>query len=403
MAKGKDPADIGKEQGSDALRGITDRDPGLSFEREEPAPRPNGRRRKANGEDHAPNLGDEAPKPARERKGKEGNGKPHANDVIRPAPNNGPSLGTPIASSAAMAKIFVYVHPLKAWFIWDGVFWRRDDSGDIMRRAEATIEAIFDEAKEIADEATRQAFRKFALKSQTHGQFDAMVQLAQHNLKVVLSPDKLDTDPMLLGVLNGTIDLNTGTFREAGAKIISRSNARLLSTRPRNARIGSSFKRRSQAATPTSSRTSSGCLALLLTGEMVEILFILHGEGKTEKRQSLKRSSGVLGDYAHAADAKMMLSPNDRSGATPEIVALKGKRAIFINETDDSDHLNESRVKYCDGNDTMSGRDLFESTINFRPTHKTLLQDKPQAKDSRNRPRDMAAHPLLAVPRHDSR
>ena len=29
-----------------------------------------------------------------------------------------------------------YVHPLKAWFIWDGVFWRRDDSGDIMRRAE---------------------------------------------------------------------------------------------------------------------------------------------------------------------------------------------------------------------------------------------------------------------------
>jgi hypothetical protein len=27
-----------------------------------------------------------------------------------------------------------YVHPLKAWFIWDGVFWRRDDSGDIMRR-----------------------------------------------------------------------------------------------------------------------------------------------------------------------------------------------------------------------------------------------------------------------------
>jgi hypothetical protein len=53
VAKGKDPADIGKEQGPDALRGITDRDPGLSFEREEPTPRPNGRHRKANGEDQA--------------------------------------------------------------------------------------------------------------------------------------------------------------------------------------------------------------------------------------------------------------------------------------------------------------------------------------------------------------
>jgi hypothetical protein len=53
VAKGKDPADIGKEQGPDALRGITDRDPDLSFEREEPTPRPNGRHRKANGEDQA--------------------------------------------------------------------------------------------------------------------------------------------------------------------------------------------------------------------------------------------------------------------------------------------------------------------------------------------------------------
>jgi putative DNA primase/helicase len=56
---------------------------------------------------------------------------------------------------------------MEAWFIWDGVFWRRDDTGDIMRRAEATVEAIFDEAKEISDEEIRTAYRKFALKSQS--------------------------------------------------------------------------------------------------------------------------------------------------------------------------------------------------------------------------------------------
>ena len=61
-------------------------------------------------------------------------------------------------------------------------------------------------------------------------------------------------------------------------------------------------------------------------------------------------------------------------GATPEIVAVKGKRAVFINETGESDHLNELRVKYLTGNDTMSGRDLFQSIINFRPTHKVLLR-----------------------------
>lgn len=69
-----------------------------------------------------------------------------------------------------------------------------------------------------------------------------------------------------------------------------------------------------------------------------------------------------------------MIRPNDRSNATPEIVALIGKRAVFINETDESDHLNKSRVKYLTGNDTMCGRNLFESIINFQPTHKPLLR-----------------------------
>jgi putative DNA primase/helicase len=39
-----------------------------------------------------------------------------------------------------------------------------------------------------------------------------------------------------------------------------------------------------------------------------------------------------------------------------------------------SEHLNESRVKYLAGDDTLSGRDLYEKDINFRPTHKPLLR-----------------------------
>ena len=128
---------------------------------------------------------------------------------------------------------------------------------------------------------------------------------------------------------------------------------------------------------------------LLLTGEMVEILFILHGGGQNGKSTEFETISRLLGDYAHAADAQVLLSPRDRGGATPEIVSVKGKRAVFINETGESDHLNESRVKYLCGNDTMSGRNLYEGIINFRPTHKTLLladpqdaaADKPQAED----------------------
>jgi D5 N terminal like len=107
-----------------------------------------------------------------------------------------------------------FVHPLKDWFIWNGIYWRRDDDAEIMRRAEWTIETLFNEAGLITDDATRQAFRKFALKSQSHAQIRAMVQLAQHSSYVVVSPNALDANPMLLGVINGTVELTTGKFRE---------------------------------------------------------------------------------------------------------------------------------------------------------------------------------------------
>jgi phage/plasmid-associated DNA primase len=365
VAKGKDPADIGKEQGSDALRGITDRDPGLSFEREEPAPRPNGRRRKANGEDHAPNLGAEAPKPASERKGKEGNGKPHANDVIRRGAEQWTELGNAHRLIHRHGADIRYVHPLKAWFIWDGIFWRRDDNGEIMRRAEATIEVIFDEAKEIADEAIRQAFRKFALKSQSNAQLRAMVQLAQHNLQVILSPDDIDADPMLLGVLNGTVDLNTGEFREGRREDYVTKQCAVAFDPAAQCPNWSEFQMKIAGGNDALVAYKQRLFGLLLTGKMVEILFILHGAGQNGKSTELETIHGLLGDYAHSADAGVMIRPNDRSNATPEIVALIGKRAVFINETDESDHLNESRVKYLTGNDTMCGRNFSRALSTF--------------------------------------
>jgi len=99
---------------------------------------------------------------------------------------------------------------------------------------------------------------------------------------------------------------------------------------------------------------------VLLTGLMIEILFILHGEGNNGKSTEMETIAALLCDYAHAADASLLIAAHKKDGeaATPGIVAIKGKGAVFVNETSQSDHLNEARVKYLTGNDTMSGRDL---------------------------------------------
>jgi putative DNA primase/helicase len=218
--------------------------------------------------------------------------------------------------------------------------------------------------------------RKFALASQSCGHLAAMVKLAETELPVVLSHKMLDADPMLLGVLNGVVELATGTFR-AGRREDYITKQCEVAFDP-NAKCPNwiAFQNKIAGGDADLIAYKQRLFGLLLTGKMVEILFIMHGAGQNGKSTELETIDEILGDYAHAADAGVLVS-HDRgrgSDATPEIAELKGKRAVFINETNESDHLNESRVKYLAGDDTLRGRELYEKNINFRPTHKPLLR-----------------------------
>jgi putative DNA primase/helicase len=106
-----------------------------------------------------------------------------------------------------------YVAHFNDWFIWEGHHWRRDEDGAVMRFAKATVENLFDKAAKIGDETLKSAIRKFAINSQNGARLAAMVKVAETELPVVLDYKKLDADPMLLGVKNGVIELETGKFR----------------------------------------------------------------------------------------------------------------------------------------------------------------------------------------------
>jgi putative DNA primase/helicase len=80
-----------------------------------------------------------------------------------------------------------------------------------------------------------------------------------------------------------------------------------------------------------------------------------------------------MGDYAIAADASLLITNKRQGSATPDLVRLHGRRLVAINETEQNDHLNESRVKFLTSNQTITARDLYESFFDFMPTHKTFM------------------------------
>jgi putative DNA primase/helicase len=115
--------------------------------------------------------------------------------------------------------------------------------------------------------------------------------------------------------------------------------------------------------------------ATLLSGLIAELLFIAHGVGANGKTTELDEIlSRILGDYACAADAALLTNRKEAGGTTPELCALMGMRAVFVNETGEKDWLNESRVKYITAKDMMYGNPKYKDPINWKPTHKPVLR-----------------------------
>jgi P4 family phage/plasmid primase-like protien len=267
-----------------------------------------------------------------------------------------------------------YVSQFRAWYIWEGHRWRHDEDGEILRIAKAAIEKFFQGTAKITDDDIRKSARKFALASQSRSRLWDMVKLAESELPVVLSHKQLDADPMLLGVKNGVIELETGTFRKGKHEDCITKQCEVSYDKHATCPEWLKFQAMITDGNKDLIAYKQRVAGALLTGNVIEILFIPWGCGSNGKSTELETYAAILGDYGHASDASLLLARKETAGATPEIIALKGKRAIFINETPERARLNESRVKYLTGNDTLYGRGLNQDPINFKPSHKIILR-----------------------------
>jgi putative DNA primase/helicase len=248
-----------------------------------------------------------------------------------------------------------YVYPMKSWLVWDGIRWRIDDNGEMMRRAVNTIEKTFNEAALIDDADYRKSLRAFMLKSQNLKPLNAMITLAQS--LCALSHDALDADPLLLGVCNGTINLRTGKFHEGRRDYYITKQCNVAYDPNATCPNWIAFQNKITLCDAALIAYKQRLYGLDLTALMVENIFIHHGGGSNGNTTELETIFDMLGDYAYATDSRILLSLDNKGGdnATPTIAALKGKRIMHINETNKNDRLSGSRMKYLAGSETMSG------------------------------------------------
>jgi len=327
---------------------------------------------------------------------------------VTPAPTKAPLRGpyefTEFGNMQRMLDCYganMRYNPSFGWVAWDGRRWQVDSELSVRAWAKQAVKAIYDEAARLAtrasaseDEAEQaelgkgaEKLLKWARASQTNHMVTAMVALARDGC--LLPPEEFDSQPFLLTVLNGTIDLRTGERREHRQEDYITQLAPVEYDPSADAPRWLAFLDEIMLGRNELIDYLRRSFGYCLTGSVKEqVWYLCFGEhGDNGKSTMLEVLMAVLGDYAGQIPAEALTIAGvrqDSDAPTPTIAGLKGKRLVVSSETEDGARLAAARIKKLSGRDTLSGRFMRKDPFSFYPTAKIVIHTnhKPQARET---------------------
>lgn len=281
----------------------------------------------------------------------------------------------------------------ESWLVWLGTHWEWDERRQAHRWSQDTVERLADEVAhfqsrlnligEIAKEGEpedvtkkrsdlkgwRDAAKKHAFASQSTSRIAAAPAEARALAGKAVALEDLDTEPWLLNLLNGTLDLQTGELHPHNRdNLITR-----LAPVEYDPSAGCPYWTAFMAEVfPVDSvrRFVQRALGYSLTGIVREqVWFVLKGEGSNGKSTVLEIVRTVLGKYAIAVPASVLEQQLHEKHET-ELVDFKGARFSSGTEPRKGRKWDAEKVKRLTGEDRIKARGMRENFSEFNPTHK---------------------------------
>lgn len=313
----------------------------------------------------------------------------------------------------------VFDHLEKAWYLWQGHFWQRDDIGRIRQLVAGPLASVYlqaaaeltarrnenydavthlqqgqegkqhdkDQLQKLIKGLTGRAFALRALTRNSH-----VLAFACTDQRLALTSDRWDTDPWLLGTSVGVLDLRTGAIRDGRPDDYIRTiiptswQGREISA-PRFERfLEEIFGDRDEDERAALLTFLQRVLGYGITGLVNEHIFLLlYGEeGRNGKDTLMSLLHAVLGKAVGAVSNDVILSSgraNTPGAAKPHLCSLQGKRMAWASETDKGARFDIGQVKFLTGGGTITARQLYGKEYTFEPSHLLFLltNNKPHA------------------------
>lgn len=284
-----------------------------------------------------------------------------------------------------------HCHAWGKWLAWDGRRWLVDDTGGATRRAVETTRRLLAEALEEHDRAARalaadpederakaklSAAKKrvaWAISSQNARRLSSMLSVASSSEEVVIQHDRLDADPWLLNVANGTIDLRLGELRPHAREDLITKIAPVAFEPGASCPTWEAFIRTAMGDREELISFLARVVGYALTGSTREhVLGFFFGGGRNGKSTFLGTLHHLLGDYATPASRGLLFRSNHQRHPT-ELAALCGARFVTCSEIEQGRAFDEALLKDLTGGDPITARHMQEDFWKFTPTHKLFL------------------------------
>lgn len=286
--------------------------------------------------------------------------------------------------SRLYADRIVFDHSESKWYLWDGQHWNKDGTDNVPlfidEVASQYLHAAALKRREHGEEAETLVKRLVTRAHSLHfrNRIKNILALAASQPGLKLSGHEWDANPMVLGVENGVLDLDYQSFefRPGQPRDYIRTYAPVeWAGIDAPAGLWEQVLSEIFAADAELINFVHRLLGYGISGRPIEHIFpVFYGEGRNGKDTLLGTIGSVLGALVSPVQSEVLLdSGRNPNAATPHLCDLRGRRLVWVSESNEGARLNSAQVKLLTGGGTIKARPLYGSPIAFDPHYLLVL------------------------------
>lgn len=273
---------------------------------------------------------------------------------------------------ASFEHDILYCQQQKKWFIWNEGIWVHDNKGKLATFAKTVLRQMQQEALTLSDRESKRKLIAHALKSESAFGIRNMIDLAQSDPKISVSLDEFDKDPFLLNCINGTLQLQDGTFhpheRKHRLTHMIQVEYDLYAKCPKFTKFIDDI----MGHNANLIKYLQTIIGYCLTGDTSEqCYFIFLGTGSNGKTTLLNVLRALMGALCKNIDFTT-LSYSGYS-ARNDLARLIGARLVTSVEVQSRSCVNESVVNRITGCDPITVKFLYSEPFEYIPKYKLIV------------------------------